>query len=343
MALSAVSFFTKDYHPTMTQDILNSRTGVGAGLGTVVGFLFGGPLGGAIGAVVGGGIAHVSGDPQRGVMTPKRKLIYTRAMETIKDPGELEKLAAAFHGEGLVAEAILLRKRAALRKLPAQTKDMRRAAFRRAMSSDDADTIAQLAGAFESEGALDAAKALREHADAVRAAHAAGKSAKPMVGGNVEAFAEKLGKAIIHFGPDSAQTKTASRNLVAARGKTPTPALISATIKVAARELQVDAPRAAPPAEPIAIDATAAAAEGVSEVDTGAPEPTVVGPPAANLETESDSTEGPPAAGPDDEEPAPGTHPTDPAPAPDEGEEPPADPASAEAENIQEQSPEAEG
>lgn len=325
----------------MNKDVVNSRTGVGAGIGAVIGFMFGGPVGAGVGALVGGGVAHVSGDPQRGVMTPKRKLIYAQAMATIKDPAELRKLAAAFHGEGLHGEGQMLQKRAALRELPDDTKDKRRAAFRKAMASDNADVIAQIAAAFETEGAIDAAKTLRDHADAVRAAHAAGKSTKPLTGGSQAQFAEKLAKAIIHFGPTSPQAKTAARNLTAARGKTPTDALITEVIRVAANALKVDAPRAVKPKAPIAIDATASASDGVAE-DTGAPEPTTVGPPAAPVEAPAiDSGAAPPAAVetvPD----LPASSPTDPAPPMASSDGPVTDPPD-DTEIIAQQSPKTEG
>jgi hypothetical protein len=251
----------------MSQDIVNSRTGVGAGVGAVAGFMLGGPVGAAIGALVGGGVAHVSSDPQKGVMTPKRKLIYTRAMESISSPDDLRKLADAFHGEGLTAEATMLRKRAALRELPKSTAEERRKVFRKAMASDKVEAILQVALLFEQQGAIDAAKALRDHADAVTAAHKAGKSAKPMAGGSQSQFADKLGKAIIHFGPESTQALMAAKNLIQARGRPPTDALAKEVIRVAAEALKAQAPKAEgpPPEEGIAIDATETAADAIAE------------------------------------------------------------------------------
>jgi hypothetical protein len=259
-------------------EIVNSRTGVGAGIGAFLGFLFGGPLGAGVGAVVGGGIAHASGGTNRGVLTAQRQIIFERAMESIKDPNELKKLADAYAHEGLGVQADLLRKRAALRDLPADTKEQRRVAFRKAMAADDADVILKIAAAFEAEGALDAAKTLRAHGVAVQAAHAAGKSAKPTAGGTQAQFADKLAKAIVHFGPESGQAKSAASNLVSARGKTPTEALIAEVIKISADALRVAAPASSgPPNKPIQV------AEAPKEVEATI-EPTAVGPAAPAIE-----------------------------------------------------------
>ncbi len=249
----------------LNTDMVNTRTGVGVGIGALVGFAFGGPLGAAIGAAIGGGVAHASGDAPKGVMTPKRKLIFAKAMSSIKEPEELLKLADAYEGEGLRAEARALRKRAKLRELPLEVKDKRRIAFRKCMACDNPDLILKIAKAFQDEGALDAAKSLRDHSEAVRAAHAAGKSAKSMAGGSVAQFADKLGKALIHFGPTSNQAKTAARNLIQARGKTPTDALIVEVIRIATEALKIETPAVEAPDAPIEIDATDGAAAASTE------------------------------------------------------------------------------
>lgn len=305
----------------MNKDVVSTRTGVGAAIGAAIGFAFAGPMGAGIGAVIGGGVAHASDGTTKGVLTPRRKVIYQRAMESIKDPTELKKLADAFAGEGLVGEASMLHKRAALRSLPHATREQRRTAFRKAMASDKPEVIDWIAKAFENEGAVDAAKALHDHAEAVRAAHLAGKSAKPLIGGSQTKFADKLAKAIIHFGPRSAQAQQAAGNLVQARGKTPTGPLVAEVIRIASDALQV--PVTAPAAavveaatedtetaagtvvvEEASTDETqtvkavdvieAAPVEGAVSGSTGAPEATVVGPTAPALEPQV-VTEGPPA------------------------------------------------
>jgi hypothetical protein len=294
----------------LNSDAINARTGVGAVIGGVVGFAFGGPLGAGLGMLIGGGVAHASNDAPKGVMTPKRQLIFSKAMESMKEPEELCKLADAYEGEGLRAQAIALRKRAKLRELPLEVKDKRRIAFRKSMACDDPDLILKIAKAFQDEGAYDAAKSLKDHAEAVRAAHAAGKSAKSMARGSVSQFADKLGKALIHFGPASNQAKTAARNLISARGKTPSDDLIAEVIRIATEALKIETPPASvEPAEPIEIEtpgsvddaavetAAADAAETVPPVEAppaAAPAPapvkvageeaTVVGPPARDIE-----------------------------------------------------------
>lgn len=295
----------------MGTEIVNTRTGVGAGIGALIGFICAGPPGAAIGLLVGGGVAHASNDG-KGVMTPKRQLIYTRALESVKAPADLKKLADAFAGEGLETEAMMLRRRAALRELPQETKEKRRAFFRKGMSSDNPDVIDQVASAFEGEGALDAAKALKDHSEAVRAAHLAGASTKPLPEKSQQDFADKLAKALVHFGPESVQARAAAKNLVAARGKQPTDALVTEVIRLATASLQVlPVPNPPPRRQQVTIDGrdpgtaqgdTAPAEEGVAEApteaavaaegqpavagedDRGAPEPTVVGPPAQVVE-----------------------------------------------------------
>ena len=271
-------------------DVTNSRTGIGAVIGGVVGAAFGGPMGAGLGLLIGGGVAHAS--RPKGEMTAKRQVIFARAMESVKDPSDLRKLADAFHGEGLPVEAGMLRKRAALRELPQPKKENRRAAFRKAMTSDDANTIDAVASAFAGEGAVDASKALRDHAAAVRAAHAAGKSAKPLAGGSVQGFADKLAKAILHFGPAAPQAQSAAANLLRAQGREPSPELVSEVLKVAAESLRIEVPAAPAPEKPIEIDmdparAARAADAAVPPALAGdPPEPTVIGSPAPKTEPE---------------------------------------------------------
>ena len=271
-------------------EVTNSRTGVGAIIGGVVGAAFGGPMGAGLGMLIGGGVAHAS--RPKGEMTAKRQVIFARAMESVKDPGDLRKLADAFHGEGLPVEAGMLRKRAALRELPTPKKENRRSAFRKAMTSDDADTIDAVAAAFAGEGAVDASKKLREHAAAVRAAHAAGKSAKAMSGGSIQDFADKLARALMYYGPQSPQAASAAANLLRAQGRTPSPQLVAEMVKVAAESVQIDTPAAAAPENPVEIDmdparaARAAQAAVPPAVAGDPPEPTVIGGPASKTEPE---------------------------------------------------------
>jgi predicted negative regulator of RcsB-dependent stress response len=97
-------------------------------------------------------------------MTPERKKVYEAALKSLKDPVKLRELATAFDKENLKEEAELLRKRAALRELPADVKAGRRDAFKKGMASKDPTGIETLAKEFEKEGATGAAAALREYA-----------------------------------------------------------------------------------------------------------------------------------------------------------------------------------
>jgi len=144
------------------------RVAVGAAIGGVLGLMTAGPLGATIGATLAGGIVRAT-SPRRGTMTPKRELVFNRAVETLKDPNELESLAFAFGAEGLEVEAERLRKRAALPSLPKEIARARQEAFRKAMASSDVDAIRIVARAFLEEGASAAAKALSDRADALSA------------------------------------------------------------------------------------------------------------------------------------------------------------------------------
>lgn len=288
----------------MTEQVTNTRTGAGALIGGLVGFICAGPIGAGVGALVGGGVAHASSQPDKGVMTPRRKIFYEKAMASTKDPEDLKKLAAAFAGEGLNTEAEMLRKRAALRALPRDEREKRRQFFRHALTSDNADAIQQAADIFHGDGAFGAAKALYEHAEAVRAAHAAGVSTKPMTGGTQEQFANKLADAITHFGPNSSQARMAAGNLARARGKNPTKQLIDTIIRISAGSLVQEPPQGQVVEQPVPQDAEQPvvteqavaqdAQQSVTDVQDvqppvavagdNPPEPTVIGPPAPKVE-----------------------------------------------------------
>ena len=102
---------------------------------------------------------------KRGKVTPERQKIYTAAMNRLLEPEKLRDLADAFQKVGLVGHANMLRKRADLREMPAETKIARREVFKKAMSSTNKDAIRQVANVFESEGAIGAAADLRKYAD----------------------------------------------------------------------------------------------------------------------------------------------------------------------------------
>jgi hypothetical protein len=98
----------------------------------------------------------------------ERAVIYDTAINTIKDPDQLRKLAGAFASAGLTAQATMLSLRADNAEASPEVKAARKEAFRRGMESKDINGIIALADAFESQGAPGAALALREHAVEVR-------------------------------------------------------------------------------------------------------------------------------------------------------------------------------
>jgi len=106
-------------------------------------------------------------EKNKGVLTPERALVFETALNEVKDPAKLNKLAEAFRKAELAPQADLLEKRAKLRELPAPVKAERREAFRKGMSSHDTTAINNLAEAFEKQGATGAANALRKYASSL--------------------------------------------------------------------------------------------------------------------------------------------------------------------------------
>jgi hypothetical protein len=100
-------------------------------------------------------------------MTATRMRIYQSALVTLKDSEKLRRLAQVFEDEGCVAEARVLRQRAALRDLPKETKIQRRLVFSRAIRSSNVDAVRKVAAAFAGEGAVGAAANLRRHAESL--------------------------------------------------------------------------------------------------------------------------------------------------------------------------------
>ena len=100
----------------------------------------------------------------------ERAAIYETAINTKLDPDKLRTLAKAFRDEGLIAEATMLEKRAALSEAPPDVKAQRTAVFRQALASDDVQAVREVADAFEALGASGACAKLRAHADGIEAA-----------------------------------------------------------------------------------------------------------------------------------------------------------------------------
>jgi len=97
-------------------------------------------------------------------MTPQRKALYEAALQSLTDPFELRRLAAAFEGQGLEEEADVLNKRAKLRELTPDIQEKRRKAFRMAMSCKDPDKVLEFADAFSECACFSAANNLRVYA-----------------------------------------------------------------------------------------------------------------------------------------------------------------------------------
>lgn len=112
-------------------------------------------------------------------MTPIRKKTFEAAMKTQKEPDKLHKLAAAFHKEGLKAEAAELRKRAAIFSAPPETIEKRKQVFKQAMSSNNPDAVKKVASAFHRMGHYEAAQKLRNYAKGIF--HVKGPSATASV------------------------------------------------------------------------------------------------------------------------------------------------------------------
>jgi len=82
----------------------------------------------------------------------------------IKDPAKLRSLSKSFRDEGMIAEADMLEKRAALQERPTEVKEAHKEAFRQGMAATDPAKVHDLANAFETMGATGAANNLRKYA-----------------------------------------------------------------------------------------------------------------------------------------------------------------------------------
>lgn len=101
-------------------------------------------------------------------MTDKQKKIYAAALHE-KDPVKLRALADGFDKAGLKKEAELLRKRALISEKSPADKKKWRAAFKKGMKAKDPKAIDNLAKAFESQGATDAAAKLKQYSKGLKA------------------------------------------------------------------------------------------------------------------------------------------------------------------------------
>jgi len=101
---------------------------------------------------------------QFGVLTPEREEMYRNAMEHLKDPERLRKLAVEFQREGLKAEAYCMRKRADWRGRSPEVRAQHDEIFKRAMQSENALAVLEVASIFENMTATIKAQQLRNHA-----------------------------------------------------------------------------------------------------------------------------------------------------------------------------------
>jgi hypothetical protein len=106
---------------------------------------------------------------RKGVMTEERRAIFDAAMNRKPglEPDKMLALAAEYDKAGLPSYADELRKRAALRSLPADVHKARKAAIQKALSSTDPIGIRLMANACQNMGMYTTAEKLRETAEAL--------------------------------------------------------------------------------------------------------------------------------------------------------------------------------
>jgi len=100
-------------------------------------------------------------------LNPEQAKVYTSALSTVKEPEKLEALATAFEKSGKTAQAKVLRKRAAVAKLPKPAQKNRKAVFKKAMNSKNPKAVKKVAHAFADEGCIGAAAKLKDYASAL--------------------------------------------------------------------------------------------------------------------------------------------------------------------------------
>jgi hypothetical protein len=108
-------------------------------------------------------VAYLRRPKDYGVMTTERKAVYKNAISGgVQEPEKLDLLATEFEKQGLREEGKLLRKRAALRRLPDEIKAARKEVFRKALECKDKPTVLKIAQVYDEEGCTAAAARLRE-------------------------------------------------------------------------------------------------------------------------------------------------------------------------------------
>lgn len=105
---------------------------------------------------------------QADAMTPDRQKLFDALIQKCADASKLRAAAEQFQNYGLPKQADLLRKRAALRQLPKEVQEARKAIFRNVMKLQDPEKVDSAAQTFYDEGCLGAASLLRLWAEGLR-------------------------------------------------------------------------------------------------------------------------------------------------------------------------------
>ena len=127
-----------------------------------------------VGAAAAGGAAWYLWHHNRGVLTPKRQILFLEAMNTRLEPAQFRQLAAAYKRVGLPDQAAALEGRAALAEAPPDVKDARKKVLVEALSSADPAHVESIAVEFDKIYALGSAERLRRYAAGLKAGLPAG-------------------------------------------------------------------------------------------------------------------------------------------------------------------------
>lgn len=98
-------------------------------------------------------------------LTPAQAKTYIDTLSKEKDPEKLEEVAKRFDAIKKPQQAKVLRKRAAVAKLPKAQQKARRTVMKKALKSSKPAAVRKVALAFEGEGCIGAATALRDYAN----------------------------------------------------------------------------------------------------------------------------------------------------------------------------------
>lgn len=102
-----------------------------------------------------------------GEMTDERDRIYRECLSGRVPVDKMREIAAAFEKARCFPQCKMIRKRIALKELPATIQEERKQIFQRAMVSKNKQAILDVARAFEEEGATTSAAKLRRRANSL--------------------------------------------------------------------------------------------------------------------------------------------------------------------------------